>query len=430
MTKKIRTRIAPSPTGFLHIGTARTALFNYLFAKQNNGKFILRIEDTDKERSKKEFEENILEGLKWLGLNWDEGPFYQSQRNNIYVKYAQKLLKSNLAHKEGGAIIFKNTQEAIEFEDIIRGLIRFEPDSQKDIVLIKSDGSATYNFAAVVDDKEMKITHVIRGEDHISNTPKQVALYKALDFEIPKFCHLPLILGPDKSKMSKRHGAISVAEYKEKGYLPEALINFLALLGWNPGDDREIFNIDELLKIFSLEKAQKGGAVFNIDKLNWFNKEYLKKTPTKELAEKLKKFVSDDWRNKINSNPEYWIKITELEKDRITTLSDMGEGIEFFLNKPVFPKALLVWKKEDNPSKVNEYLDNLIKLLSDLNESSFTKKEIKNVVWGYSEKRGRGNVLWPFRVALTGRDKSPDPFSVAEILGKKETLERLESAKI
>jgi len=419
---EIRTRFAPSPTGLLHVGGARTALFNFLFAKKNQGKFILRIEDTDKERSKKEYEKEILDSLRWLKLDWDEGPVYQSQRNDIYVKYAKKLLGKGLAYEEKGpngqgkAIIYKNPEEAIEFEDVIRGPIRFEPETQKDIVLIKSDNTATYNFAVVVDDAEMKITHVIRGEDHISNTPKQIPLYKALGFEIPKFCHLPLILGSDRSKMSKRHGATAVSDYKQLGYLSDAFLNFLALLGWNPGDNREIFSIKELIKEFSLEKIQKGGAVFNIDKLNWFNKEYIKKIKTEKLLKILEEFVPKEWKNK----PEIWKKVVELEKLRLTTLSEIKEGTDFFFNQPNYDKTLL---------KTPQHINKIIELLSVISDKSFSKEKIKKVVWDYAEKEGRGNVLWPFRVALTGLEKSPDPFSIAEILGKTETIKRLKNAK-
>ena len=413
---RIRTRFAPSPTGPFHVGSARTALFNYLFARQNKGEFILRIEDTDKERSKKEYEKNILESMEWLELNWDEGPFYQSQRNNVYLDYAQKLLKSGSAYKEGEAIIYKNPGKAIEFEDIVRGSIRFEPETQKDIVLIKSDGTATYNFAVVVDDAEMKITHVIRGEDHIPNTPKQIPLFKALNFEIPKFCHLPLILGPDKSKLSKRHGATSVIEFKKMGYLNEAFLNFLALLGWNPGNDKELFNLDELIKNFSLGKIQKGGAVFNIEKLNWFNGRYIKKMNTNELSEKLTGFAPKEWTKDF----KLFKKVVELEKERLTVLGDIKKGTDFFFNKPKYSKSLL---------RTPQYIDEVIKLLSNIPNESFSKEKIKNAVWGYAEEQGRGNVLWPFRIALAGKIKSPDPFSIAEILGKKETLKRLEYAK-
>ncbi|MBU1091779.1 glutamate--tRNA ligase [Patescibacteria group bacterium] len=414
--KKIRTRFAPSPTGLFHIGNLRTALFNYLFAKKNNGQFILRIEDTDKERSKKEYENTIIESLKWLGLNWDEGPFYQSRRNNIYLNYAKKLLEKNLAYKEGEAIIYKNPKKPIEFEDIIRGSIRFEANTQKDIVLIKSDGSATYNFAVVIDDAKMKVSHIIRGEDHIPNTPKQIPLYKALGFEIPKFCHLPLILGSDKSKMSKRHGAVLATEYKNIGYLPEALMNFLALLGWNPGDERELFSKKELIKNFSLEKIQKAGAIFNIDKLNWYNRQYIKKTGTEELAKMLSDFVPEEWTKKT----EIWKKVVDLEKERLTVLSDIKEGIEFFFQKPKYKSSLL---------KTPQYIDKTIELLSNIPTQNFTKENIKKAVWDYAEANGRGNVLWPFRVALTGLSKSPDPFSVAEILGKEESIKRTVYAK-
>ena len=329
-----RVRIAPSPTGWLHIGTARTALFNFLFARKNGGKFILRIEDTDKERSKKEYEENILEGLKWLNLYWDEGPdiggpygpYRQSERIEIYKEYLLKLLKEekayycfcspeeieaqkkdmalrgltpiysgkcrNLSKREAEekikrgenyVIRIKMPQKKIKFKDLIRGEIEFDLSLIGDIVIAKSLEEPLYNFTVVVDDYLMKITHVIRGDDHISNTPKQLVLQEMLGFERPFYAHLPMILGPDRSKLSKRHGEMALTEYKKLGYLKEAMINFLALLGWHPSSDEEIFSLEELIERFSLERVQKSGAVFNHLKLDWFNSFYLKKIPFEEL---------------------------------------------------------------------------------------------------------------------------------------------------
>ncbi|MBC7074377.1 glutamate--tRNA ligase, partial [Candidatus Parcubacteria bacterium] len=324
---KIRVRFAPSPTGYLHIGGVRTALFNFLFAKKNQGVFILRIEDTDKERSKKEYEENIMESLRWLGIEWDEGPdkggpfgpYRQSERGEFYKKYLQKLLnegkayycfctkeeleaerqyllslgqaprysgkcrnlpkevvEKNLKEKKESVIRLKVEPQKVVFFDLIRGKIEVEAELLGDFVIAKSLTEPLYNFACVVDDYEMKITHVIRGEEHISNTPKQILIQKALGFPQPQYAHLPLILAPDRSKLSKRHGAVSVWEYKKMGYLPEALLNFLAFLGWNPGTNREIYSLSALIKDFSLERIQKSGAVFNQKKLDFLNGFYIR----------------------------------------------------------------------------------------------------------------------------------------------------------
>ena len=336
--KEIRTRYAPSPTGPFHIGGARTALFNYLFAKKHNGKFILRIEDTDKERSKKEFETQLMDNLKWLGMNWDEGPemkgpydpYRQSERNDIYKKYLQKLIDEGHAYhcfcskeeveaqkqylmsigeapvytgkcrdldketvekylKEGkkSVIRFKTPHNRkVVFDDLIRGEIEVDTSTMGDFVIAKDFDNYLYNFTCVVDDIDMAINYVIRGEDHIPNTPKQILLIEALGFDVPKYAHLSLILGADRKKMSKRDGKTSINEYIDAGYLPEALINFIAFLGWNPGTEKEIYTMDGLIEDFSLEKIQKAGAIFNIDKLDWINGLYIRKMPIKELTKK------------------------------------------------------------------------------------------------------------------------------------------------
>ena len=295
------------------------------------------------------------------------------------------------------------------------------------MVIAKDMETPLYNFAVVIDDHEMKISHIIRGEDHIPNTPKQILIQEALGIQTPAYAHIPLILAPDKSKMSKRHGATSISEYMKDGYLPEAFINFLALLGWNPGNNTEMISKKELIKIFGMDKVQKGGAVFNLDKLDWFNKEYIRGMDTQELSRKIFEFIPADWKKKAEKKPAYWAKILELEKERIVKLSDIKEGTEFFFKTPVYPKDLLVWKDE-TPANTKQYLDKITNLLSSLETGDFTKESVKNAVWNFAEKQGRGNVLWPFRVALTGLAKSPEPFGIAEILGKKETTKRLESA--
>lgn len=424
---KVVTRFAPSPTGHLHIGSARTALFNYLFAKKHDGKFILRIEDTDNERSKKEYEDDIINGLKWVGLDWDE--FYrQSERGEIYKKYLQKLLDDGSARLDGAAIRFKNPNKTVVFNDLIRGEIEFKTDDTGDFVIAKDINTPLFHFAVVVDDYEMGVTHVIRGEDHISNTPRQILIQEALGFEKPRYAHIPLILAPDRSKLSKRHGAVSLAEYKKEGYLPEAIINFIAFIGWNPGDEREIFSKDGLIKEFSLERIQKSGAIFNIERLNWFNKEYIKKLDAKTLENYLIESIPDNWEKIAEDNPLFWSKIVELEKERISKLSDIEEGIGYFFQAPKYDKKRLLWKKENEINNAKKHLEKIVELMNILDEKKFMSREIKEAVWEYAEKEGRGNVLWPFRVALTGLEKSPDPFIVAEILGKNETLKRLQYA--
>jgi len=422
---QVVTRFAPSPTGVLHIGGARTALFNYLFTRQNKGKFILRIEDTDTERSKPEYEEDIIAGLKWLGLEWDEF-FKQSERKEIYKKYLKKILEENKAYFEGKAIRFKNPKKKVIFSDLVRGKIEFDTTELGDFVIAKDEETPLFHFAGAVDDFEMGVTHIIRGEDHISNTPRQILIQEALGFSRPAYSHLPLILGSDRTKLSKRHGAVSLNEYRRDGYLAEAIINFLTFLGWNPGDEREIFSKEELIKEFSLKRIQKGGAIFNVEKLDWFNSQYIRKMDIDGLAELCAPYLVRVTRNEERGKIK---KIIGIQQERINKLSEAGEGIDFFFKEPEYPESILIWKNSDK-NKTVIYLEQLVKILCDIEDNGFTKDNIKNTVWDYTEKEGRGNVLWSFRVALTGLEKSPDPFIVAEILGKSETLKRLENAKL
>ena len=410
---KIRVRFAPSPTGPLHIGAARTTLFNYLFAKKNKGSFILRIEDTDRKRSKKKFEDDIMNSLEWLGLQWDE-KYNQSQRIKIYQKYLKKLLDSGQAYKKE-ILWFKNPNKKIVFNDLVRGEVEFDSSVFGDFSLAKSLKEPLYNFAAVIDDYEMKISHVIRGEDHISNTPKQILIYKALGLPIPKFAHLPLILGSDKSKLSKRHGAVSMEEYQKQGYLPEAMINFMALLGWNPGTDKELFSLKELIKNFSLEKIQKGGAVFNINKLDWFNSYYIKKMPIGELTNLCLPYLP-----KSNFSKSKLEKIIKLEQERIKKIPEIGDMVEFFFKEPKYKPNLLKWR-DMKKKEIKESLNKLEKILS--------KSKIGDAERRLLKTEDRGKLLWPLRVALTGREKSPPPFEIAEILGKKEVLKRIKYAQ-
>ncbi len=419
---QIITRFAPSPTGVLHIGGARTALFNYLFARQNNGKFILRIEDTDKERSKKEFEDDVINGLKWLGLDWDE--FYrQGERTEIYKKYLQKLLDENKVYFEGQAIRFRNSNEVVVFNDLIRGEIKFDTKELGDFVIAKNLETPLFHFAGAVDDFEMKVSHVIRGEDHISNTPRQILIQEAIGAPRPVYAHIPLILGPDRSKLSKRHGAASLNEYKELGYLAEALVNFLALLGWNPGNEKEIFSLNELVKEFSLNKVQKGGAIFNIVKLNWLNSQYIKKMDTDKLIKLCMPYMQI---SNLKSQISKIRKIIKIKQERMNTLLEAGEGIDYFFQQPEYKKGMLIWKDSDS-NKTEEHLKKISEILCDIKEG-FSAEIIKGVILPYAEEKGKGSVLWPFRVALTGLEKSPDPFIIADILGKEETIKRLKYA--
>ncbi len=440
--KPIITRFAPSPTGYLHIGGARTTLFNYLFTKQHGGKMLLRIEDTDKERSKPEYEKNILDGLAWLGLPFEGTPVRQSERTVIYKKYLEKMIAEGFAYiskeeaKEGGraeVIRFKNTNQKIKFTDLIRGDIEFDTTELKDFVIAKSLEEPLYHLAVVVDDFEMNITHVIRGEDHISNTPRQILIQRAIGAPEPVYAHLPLILAPDRSKLSKRkHGeGVSLPYYRDHGYLPEAIINYLALLGWNPGTEQEIFSLEEIVANFDMNKVQKAGAIFNIEKLNWINREYLKKIAPETIE---KQVFAGLIKIGIQNPPRETVtKIAPLLLDKISTLSEVetliatGEVTYFFI-KPEFGPEMLSWKGKSEPQKTKERLEKVLGLLTEVPEGTFSDTEVKNAIWDYAGTEGRGEVLWPTRVALSGREKSPDPFVLAQVLGKKETLERITSA--
>lgn len=494
LDSKVRVRIAPSPTGPLHIGTARTALFNYLFAKKHGGSFILRIEDTDLERSDPKFEKDILEGLKWLKIEADEspenrgeyGPYRQSERIKTYQRALEKLLLKGdafycfhsekeleeeraklldakkpplhlceyrtLDPKEAEALVktkedyvirFKTPAgRKIVFQDIIRGELSFDSYLLGDFSIAKRPDAPLYNFAVVVDDEEMKISHVIRGEDHISNTPKQILLIEALGFSMPQYAHLPLILGPDRSKLSKRHGATAITEYRNAGYLPEALVNFMALLGWNPGGDRELFTMDELIKEFSLEKVQKSGAVFDIQKLDWMNGEYIRKKSVEELTKLSMPFLDKaGFLPQTEFGTEYLRKIIALEQTRLKKLSELPEKTAYFFKKPKYNKELLRWK-DMSDEEIAESLERsqkiILRLLSKQSikrddsgrsqEDTLSRKEIEKAFLGEIGEGDKGKILWPLRVALTGKKASPGPFEIMEILGIKESKKRIQVA--
>lgn len=433
--QEVIVRIPPSPTGNLHTGTARTALFNYLFAKKNNGKIILRFEDTDTARSTKEFEENITEGLSWLGIDYDE-KYYQSKRRDIYKKYIQQLLDEDKVYiskeevkdenSRSEVIRFRNLNKVITFHDEIRGEISFDTTELHDFVIAKSIDEPLYHIAVVIDDFEMNISHIIRGDDHISNTPRQILLQEAIGAPRPIYAHIPLILGPDKSKLSKRHGATALTSFRDQGYLPEAFINFLSLLGWNPGTDQEIFSMKELVESFDLKQIQKGGAIFNPEKLNWFNKQYIKKMDDDSFMHIFSEQVPN-----LKVSGEQMTKIMPLIKERIETIQDIkklyNEGeLSYFESSPEYDAEMLKWKKTETLSETKEYLEEVVRLLTPL--TNFSKESIKEAVWEYAGKIGKGDVLWPFRVALSGKQQSPDPFDLAYILEKEETLQRLKNA--
>ena len=426
MNKKVITRFAPSPTGLLHAGNYRTALFAYIYTLQNKGEFILRIEDSDQARSKKEYEENIIESLKWLGIKYNKF-FRQSDRTEIHKSYIKKLIDSGHAfiskekpEKESDreeVIRFKNPNKKIVFDDLIRGEIEFDTTEQGDFVIARSMDEPVFHLAVVVDDSEMGVTLIIRGEDHISNTPRHILIYEALGLPVPLYAHLPLLLSPDRSKLSKRKGALPITAYRDKGYLKEALINYMAFLGWNPGTEQEIMSLNEIISQFKLGKVQKSGAIFSEEKLDWFNKQYIGKMNMKEFEDHAKVFIPEN----ISS------KLLPLIKEKINKFSEISELIngELSFIKPLseYPKELLKWKQEKDLVNTKEYLKLIIKKLSVL--SDFSKESVKSAVWPLAEEKGKGNILWPMRVALSGKEKSPDPFIISEILGKEETIKRL-----
>ncbi|OGG53454.1 glutamate--tRNA ligase [Candidatus Kaiserbacteria bacterium RIFCSPHIGHO2_02_FULL_55_25] len=429
---KVVTRFPPSPTGYFHIGSARTALFNYLFAAHAGGEMRLRFEDTDKERNKDEFEQDILDGLTWLGIPYDAKAITkQSERTDVYSDCIQTLLKSGHAYEaeattdnpDKKVIRFKNPNTRVTFTDLIRGEVSFDTTDLKDFVIAKSVDAPLYHLAVVVDDHEMGVTHVIRGEDHISNTPRQILILEALGYGRPIYAHIPLILAPDRSKLSKRHGAVSVNEYRLQGFLPEAFVNYLALLGWNPGTEQEIFTFKELIKAFTIERVHKHGAVFDLEKMLWINHEHLRTLSDDEYARRYQEFAGTD----LGELP------VALIKERARTFGEAAELIkngEFqFMSQDIsYEPALLIKGAKTDAPAAKQHLTAVAKLLEGLSGEQFTSEEIKNVIFPYATEEGRGAVLWPLRVALSGREKSPDPFVIASLIGKERTLQRITKA--
>lgn len=475
MTEEIRVRIAPSPSGNLHIGTARTALFNFLFAKKMGGKYILRIEDTDLDRSSDEYIKNIFDSLKALGLSWDEGPdvggdygpYSQSERFDIYPKYAQKLIESGhayecfctpeeleeekrisqekkVAHVYSGkcknlteeqkealraegrkpAIRFSVEAKELIFNDLVKGDLKFDTGLTGDFVIMKSNGTPTYNFAVVIDDMLMKISHVIRGEDHISNTPKQILIYEALGAEVPKFGHLGMILAPDRSKLSKRHGATGVSEFVEKGYLIDALVNFVALLGWSPSDGVEIKTVDEIAADFRIAEVSSSNSIFEYDKLNWMNAQYIKKLGVDELKEMLKPFLTQYDLSELTD--AQCTRMVEITREPLVILSDITDDVPYFFgnNVNIEPEVQAeVLDTETSQNVLKEFAQSAQDWV--FSEESLHEKleEFRGV---FKEKGVKPKeTMWAIRAAVTGRVKGADICAVLAILGKEKVLNRI-----
>ena len=440
---KVRVRFAPSPTGALHIGGGHTALFNWLLARNTGGTFILRIEDTDLERSTKEYEQTIMDGLMWLGLDWDEGPdkggdlgpYRQSERLPLYRQYAEQLVNEGKAYVERDALIFK-VEHGIDssFDDVVYGHIasmsdglqKIGTEELKDVVMIKGDGMPTYNYACVIDDHLMDITHIIRGEDHISNTPKQVLIYKALGWTPPKFAHLPMILGKDKKKLSKRHGATSIYDYRDMGYMPESVFNFLALLGWSPGGDKEIFTREEAVPLFSLERVIRKPAVFDFDKLNHINQAHIKQVSPMERLAMVKPFWIEMGLPVQVHSEEYLADALTLMSGRGQTAKGMAGYSDYFVSfEPVKTRYNAHDLTEEQITTLRAYFN---ELLSAPEWSHETLEEITRI-WAERNNVKVKECAMPLRLALTGMNVSPGIFEVAALFGREEMKKRLEYYK-
>lgn len=479
----VRVRFAPSPTGNLHIGGARTALFNYIFAKQNNGSFILRMEDTDLKRSSAESEKIIMDGLRWLGIDWDEGvdkggdfgPYRSMERLDIYKEFTQKLLEEGKAYyccctqeelekqredlikegkmprytgkcrdlnlnkedveKEGREFVIRfkvPENETIVVEDLIRGKVEFDSNGIGDFVIVKSDGIPVYNFAVAIDDSLMEISHIIRGEEHLSNTPRQVMINKALGFENPKFAHVSLILGKDRTKMSKRHGSTWVEQYKNEGYLPEAIINFLALLGWSPEGEEEIFSLEELIKYFSFDRVAKNPAVFDMEKLKWMNSSYIRNSNPERITDMaIPYLVEAGFITEAESKENYqWLKkVIEVVKDSVSTISEIPSHADIF-----FKKELEVENDEAEEVLKQEHLlelfDSLEKYLDESGEE-IEESEAKSICKKVQKETGvKGKKLFmPIRVLLTGKTHGPEIPLVFSLMGKTAVKKRIDFVK-
>jgi glutamyl-tRNA synthetase len=470
----IRVRFPPSPTGYLHVGGARTALFNWLFARQHGGRLVLRIEDTDRDRSKPEHTEAILRSLTWLGLDWDEGPIFQSDGVDRHREQALRLLEEGAAYRdfttpqalaaareeqgksfdrrwarkqaegissaesderassgEPFAVRFRVPDGETAWQDLVHDEMRFQNAEMEDLVILRRDGSPTYNLAVVSDDAEQRITHVIRGDDHLSNTPKQIQLYNALGFPLPVFGHLPIVLGTDGKRLSKRHGATSVEEYADQGILPEAMVNFLALIGWNPGDDQEFMPVQTLIERFSIERVLKKSGVFDLKKLDWLSGQYFNEAPAERLEGELgERLVAAGviGESALSERSEWFRDLIDVVKSRARDFGDLTEqAIPFVCDEVMFDDMAVRkhWLK-----KRDEALVRLQGLRGRLAAAEWTTEALESTVRGYAEELdvGLGQVIHPMRVALTGRQSSPGIFQVLLFLGRKRSLKRLEEA--
>ena len=442
MSTPVHTRIAPSPTGLLHIGTARTALVNYLYARQHGGTFSIRSEDTDKERSTKAFEENILEGLSWLGIEHDLFT-RQSDDVNHHIEAIEALLAADKAYESTEpskndpdamvtVIRLRNPGKDITFTDLVRDDVTFNTEELGDFVIARSKTDPLYHLAVVVDDARAGVTHVIRGEDHISNTPRQILIQEALGYERPTYAHLPLILNEDRSKMSKRKNVVAISEYKQRGYLPNALTNYLALLGWHPEGEEEIFTLAELTQAFGLERVQKGGAVFSLEKLNWINKMHLNTYSEAEFLELLKAYIPEHIHQLPQFSEERLTRMAPILRERVHVFGEVAEEpdeLTYFFTDPTYAKEDMLFKGKGEFETAHKHLGHIQTLLNDADPTLWNGPEsLKECIWDYATEQGRGDVLWPLRMALSGRDKSPDPFSLLYIFGPEESAKRISAA--
>lgn len=419
----IRVRFAPSPTGYLHIGGVRTALFNYLYARQQGGKFLLRIEDTDRQRSTPEFEKEILDSMKWLGLDWDEELVHQSKRLDRYREVVQELLAKGLAYEFEGAVKFKIPKTEVKVYDIVRGEVTYDSNEFEDLVIMKSDGYPVFHLAVIVDDHDMGITHVIRGEDHLPNTPRHILLQQAMGWKSPKYAHLPLIFGSDGTPLSKRHGAVAVTEYRNKGFLPQGLVNYLALLGWNPGTPQEIFLLQDLVKQFSLKRVIKSNAQFNPEKLLWVNGQHIRALDGEVYEQQITEF----WKNRIDPMPEgKWRKLITLYRPRIQTYGELKDQAAYFFSEPECKDAALVAEIRGNAvaMKLLGQLQEVLSDFGDFEDVQILDQKTKQVTEAAGLKPK--DIIHPLRFVLTGGTASPGIFELMSLLGKDVCLKRLQ----
>jgi glutamyl-tRNA synthetase len=424
----VTVRFAPSPTGYLHLGSARTALFNWLYARHEGGRFLLRVEDTDRVRSDVRFLDEILHDLRWLGLDWDGDLMYQSRRFDLYRAKAEELAAAGKAYREGEAYLFRIEKgRTIEYDDIIHGRISVQADDIKDQVMIKSDGSPSYNFACVVDDAELRITHILRGDDHISNTPKQILFYEAFGLVPPRFGHMPLILGPDGAKLSKRHGGVSVEEYRKEGYLPEALVNHLILLGWYPGEEHEVLTLPEAAKMFDISQMGDVQAKFDIQKLRWLNAEHIMKKTAAELLPLIKAHLEAAKVDHSGFDDAYLIRLIDLYRIRLKTLAEFPEKTDSFFRddfsfEPDGRKKY--FEKPENLENLRRLADRLERL------PEFTRQSIEEVFRALAEERQLkpAALIHPARLAVSGKTSGAGLFEMMELLGQDRVVKRLRGA--